>query len=389
MVVNRIYSSLIALILVLLLFCTGLAVESVKIVPIGDSITQGTLQNDDRLDHPTYRYWLWKRLQEGGYDVDFVGSSNQPHLPFDFDMDHEGHDGYRTRDLLVNDRLKNWLSRYSPDIALVQLGTNDAMDGVPVETTISNLGRIIDILRERNPDIVILMGTIIPRGGHNENLPALNHAMVDLADRRSTATSPVVAVDQFSGYDGYDDNQPTRYLHPNRQGEQKIADRYYAALVPYLSGDRKGVATMKPTDVPTTVVTTVSEQTGTQQTIPEPPLNPESQTTTSPSPVSVTVKATGPIETVQTQTPTPDAVSVTMGSEAWGPSWGSSKQYLIGDQEVFPSPASTGWQSGSTVFGSTGLGSWKNENQYRQSSEPPAECFIRWYPERERGSKFC
>jgi PKD repeat protein len=217
-----------------LLLLVAPVVGTVRIVPIGDSITQGTLQNDDGLSHPTYRYWLWQTLKSSGYDVDFVGSVDQPHLPYSFDQDNEGHDGYRTRDLLGNDRLKAWLTGYSPDIAIVHLGSNDAMDGVPVETTIGNLKQIVTILRAKNPSIVILIGTVIPRGGYGSNLPALNSAIPGIAASMSTPSSPIVIVDQFTGYDGYDDNQPKRYLHPNQQGEQKIAARYAAALAPYL-----------------------------------------------------------------------------------------------------------------------------------------------------------
>ncbi|WP_440948961.1 GDSL-type esterase/lipase family protein [Methanosphaerula subterraneus] len=384
MVYLRIPPGLIVLVLVLL--CITVTAEgSVKIVPIGDSIVRGS-SNDDGASHATFRYWLWKHLQESGYDVDFVGSTDQPHLPYDFDQDHEGHSGLRTSDLLTDDRLENWLSGYSPDIALVHVGTNDVMTGVPAETTISSLDEAIGILRQKNPDIVILIGTVIPRDGYIERQQSLNRAMKSLAERKNTAASPVVAVDLFSGYDCQADSQPSIYLHPNDKGDRKIADRYYAALVPYLSGERKSGSTM-PTGVPTTV-TPASEPAGTQQTLPEPTQNPEPQATTFPSPVPAPVTATIPAETVQTRTPAPATVSLTVASEAWSPFGGSSKQYLIGDQQAFPSPASTGWQSGSTAFGSTDLKSWKNENQYQQSSEPPAEFFIRWYPERERGSQF-
>lgn len=75
---------LLALFLFIFVLVTPVA-GTVRIVPIGDSITQGTLQNDDGLSHPTYRYWLWQTLKSRGYDVDFVGSSSQPQLPYSFD----------------------------------------------------------------------------------------------------------------------------------------------------------------------------------------------------------------------------------------------------------------------------------------------------------------
>lgn len=109
------------------------------------------------------------------------------------------------------------------------------MTGVPVETTISSLEQIITILRERKPDIVILMRTVIPREGYIERLQLLYRAIDGLAKRKSTTTaSPVVSVDQFREYDSHADShadsQPSIYLHPNEKHEQKMADRYPPAV---------------------------------------------------------------------------------------------------------------------------------------------------------------
>ena len=66
-------------------------VATVTIAPIGDSITNG---GNGR---PSYRRALWQKLQQAGYDVDFVGSKNTffgngpPASELDFDLDHEGH----------------------------------------------------------------------------------------------------------------------------------------------------------------------------------------------------------------------------------------------------------------------------------------------------------
>lgn len=352
MILTRTHQDLIILLLVLI--CSvGLAGASVKIVPIGDSITCGSISNDDGQDHPTYRFWLWQHLQESGYDVDFVGSSDQTHLPFSFDQDNEAHPGYRASDLLTDDRLKHWLSGYNPDIALVQLGTNDVRTGVPMEKTISSLDQIIDVLREKNPQIVILMGTVIPREGSIERQQILNHAIEGLAGTKSTAASPVVAVDQFSGYDGDADSQPPIYLHPNEQGEQKIADRYYAALVPYLSTDRKEAGA---------IVTPAPAPTSTLQTTPRPTQDLES--------VNVVLRTPAPA-TMQVQTP-----------GAWSPIGGGQKQYLIGNSS-FQSLVQSGWQAGWTpALQSSGIMTMAMENQRQQTPEPPVELFIRWYPAR-------
>ncbi len=73
---------------------TAPADASVKIMPLGDSITKGSVMTAEQARHPTYRYWLWNDLKENGYDVDFVGSWKMPNFPdVSFDQDNEGHGG--------------------------------------------------------------------------------------------------------------------------------------------------------------------------------------------------------------------------------------------------------------------------------------------------------
>src|SRR6476469_5961300 len=65
---------------------------AVRVMPLGDSITQG-----DQF-HSSYRRPLWKLISEQEMNIDFVGSGklNFPqHLPPnpDFDLDNEGHWG--------------------------------------------------------------------------------------------------------------------------------------------------------------------------------------------------------------------------------------------------------------------------------------------------------
>ena len=64
---------------------------TVAIALIGDSITNGGF------GRPSYRRALWHKLQQAGFNVDFVGSrtsffrGNPPNSELDFDLDHEGH----------------------------------------------------------------------------------------------------------------------------------------------------------------------------------------------------------------------------------------------------------------------------------------------------------
>ena len=80
-----------------------------KIMPLGDSITLGAASGvpDERF-YVSYRKELWDQLKAAGYVVDdelFVGTvTTSGTLVPDFDSDNEGHDGWRT-DQIVNGNL--------------------------------------------------------------------------------------------------------------------------------------------------------------------------------------------------------------------------------------------------------------------------------------------
>lgn len=245
-----------ALLVLLLLLVAGTADATVRILPLGDSMTKGSTQTAAETSHPTYRYWLWQQLQ--GRDVDFVGSWTAPNFPVDFDQDNEGHGGYMTGGILngVPDdprqgKLADWLGKYGFDVALVMLGTNDVLNAVPTAESVRNLEGIIAQLRARNPNAVVLLAKVPPTSFPRPNLEALNAAIPGVASRLSTAQSPVVVVDMYAGYNGVADNQAPLGIHPAESGEKKIAAQWYSALQPYLGAGQTPSATPSPTPTPT------------------------------------------------------------------------------------------------------------------------------------------
>jgi parallel beta-helix repeat protein len=207
----------------------GSTANPVKIMPLGDSITQMYA------DHDSYRRPLWHLLQSGGFTVDFVGSQNlnkngpPPHP--DFDMDHEGHSGWRADEILT--QIENWATTFQPDIVLIHLGSNDIFQYQSNSGTIFELGQIIDKLRLVNPNIKILLAQIIPSIYEANAIIDFNQRLPGLAASKNTPQSPVVVVDMWTGFsvslDMYDG------VHPNDAGDQKMAGRWYAALVNFLS----------------------------------------------------------------------------------------------------------------------------------------------------------
>jgi hypothetical protein len=202
-----------------------------RILPLGDSITQG----NRRLR--SYRYALWIKLTDAGIRFDFVGSMKTnfrgnpawpTHRGGAFDPDHEGHWGWKADQVLA--ALPRWLNRYTPDLVLLHLGTNDAARGESTESTLRELGRIIEALRSDNPKVIVLLAELIPVDYPvNWRIRELNSGIRALAANTNTTGSPVIPVDHHSGFDPKTDLDRDR-IHPNPRGEEKMASRWYRAV---------------------------------------------------------------------------------------------------------------------------------------------------------------
>lgn len=196
-----------------------------KIVLIGDSITEGSGES-----FPTYRKPLWYKLIENGYtNIDFVGSQNS-NLSGDWDQDHEGHWGWCADQLAA--LLPSWLQSYTPDIAVIHIGTNDLIhQSQSPEGITAEIGGLIDILRADNAAVKIVLSQIIPMSPEyncSSYVPGLNNQIVLLAGKMNSEVSPIVVVDQYTGYDCVADSRDG--VHPNSVGEEKMAQRCFETL---------------------------------------------------------------------------------------------------------------------------------------------------------------
>jgi acyl-CoA thioesterase-1 len=206
-------------------------VATVNIMPLGDSITESNQ------GLPSYRYYLWHLLVDRGYKVDFVGSrhgvgNGSPAYP-DFDMDHEGHAGWKADEILFN--VESWAAAASPDIVLLHVGHNDLCRGQSVASTIMDISDIVDVLRTVKPRIRILLAQLIASASScHAGIPALNARLAALVADKDRPESPVVLVDQYTGFDPsvmtYDGT------HPNAMGDSHMAERWFEKLAPVLDG---------------------------------------------------------------------------------------------------------------------------------------------------------
>jgi hypothetical protein len=211
--------------------------NGIKILPLGDSITQ----SDAR--HLSYRYPLWKMLVDTNIPFDFVGSENghfwgSPGWPDyrgkAFDPDHEGHWGWKTDQVL--DNLDSWLQGYTVDIALLHLGTNDIFYGESNASTYKELREIVHLLRQKNPQVSILLAKLIPVAGDENQITIFNAGLDEVAKALNTPESKVILVDMEAGYQARADNFDG--IHPNGRGEVKMALKWFKAMMDHhLLGD--------------------------------------------------------------------------------------------------------------------------------------------------------
>jgi len=107
----------------------------VRVMPLGDSITEGTQVPGG------YRIGLWQRTAAAGYRVDLVGSQfNGPTALGDHD--HEGHPGWRIDQIDAN--ISGWLGSTSPRSVLLHIGTNDVLQNYNLGGAPNRLSTLID-----------------------------------------------------------------------------------------------------------------------------------------------------------------------------------------------------------------------------------------------------
>lgn len=220
------------------------ATRPLRITPLGDSITEYG-----------YRYDLWTGMVDAGWSFDLIGSmSGAPlrdgvettwpaHAGLTLDADHEGHAGWTSTDILQNpgtwdqDRgtVHDWLGAYTPDLVLIHLGTNDAFYEFDADRVTDALATLIGALRLANPRVQVHLAQIIPlvyehwQGGtYDKWVRRYNEAIPGLAAALDRAESPVVVVDQYTGFDGATETYDG--IHPNAAGDAKVAARWLASL---------------------------------------------------------------------------------------------------------------------------------------------------------------
>ncbi|MBD0739392.1 hypothetical protein BGM09_07990 [Streptomyces sp. CBMA29] len=200
---------------------TGESNGGVRIMPLGDSITDGYNVPGG------YRSDLWQYLATDGHTDDFVGSqSNGPARLGDHD--HEGHPGWRIDE--IDAHAAAWMRATSPRTILLHIGTNDMIQNHDPAGAPARLSTLLTHITDAAPAADVLVSDLIPLADptiesrarqYNAAVPGVVSALaaqgrhVHFVSMHSALTTADLA-------DG---------VHPTAGGYSKMAARWYSALI--------------------------------------------------------------------------------------------------------------------------------------------------------------
>jgi hypothetical protein len=211
---------------------TTTAASAITIMHMGEGLTQG------EVGVSTYRCFLDMMLHDAGVAFDFAGSRNEPQdgdvddygCPTDFDQDHEA--WFRAvAGSMETQKMAESAEALQPDVALIYLGGTDVWHQEDPVGASERLALFITGLQAANPDITLLVASLIPCRTPLpwcvEGYPAFNDAIASFGSL-STDESRVLFVDMTTGIST--DLLRSNNLSFTDEGDEMMAGRWMAAL---------------------------------------------------------------------------------------------------------------------------------------------------------------
>jgi acyl-CoA thioesterase-1 len=128
------------------------------------------------------------------------------------------------------DRL-NWLLKNSVEVLVIELGGNDGLRGLPVETTRRNLQLIIDRTKEKYPSAkIVIAGMKVPPNMGREYGDKFEAIYADLARKNKAPLIPFV----LEGVGGVPALNLPDGIHPTAKGQEIVAATVWKTLEPVL-----------------------------------------------------------------------------------------------------------------------------------------------------------
>jgi len=213
------------------------ASKTLKIMPVGDSCTEGMGGGN----MGSYRTDLYKLLTDAGLSIDFVGSSygGPNSLP---DKNNEGHSGWTIPQIAGG--IDNWLNTQNPDVVFLWIGGNDTILNNNINRT--GLSNLIDQIFRNKPNVTLFVADYYPWPEKIKEYNAVIPGVVQekISEGKNIHFVKLSEIDFNRNSDISNDN-----LHLSESGYSKIAKLWYKYTIDVLkdlAGD-----TPSPTISPT------------------------------------------------------------------------------------------------------------------------------------------
>ena len=215
-------------------------------MPFGDSITDGYNPNTPG----GYRVELFRSAHAAGKNITFVGSGSNGPETVDgaaFPRNHEGHSGWTIAPAGgrsgVSTLVATVIPQHEPDIVLLMIGTNDAIDNYDMANAPKRLGELIDAIYAQRPELLVVVATLIPARGDtgmgddaelNTRIARFNEAVPAVVKARADAGKHILSVDMHAPFASNTRALLEDQWHPNAAGYERIGAAWYTVLQPLL-----------------------------------------------------------------------------------------------------------------------------------------------------------
>jgi lysophospholipase L1-like esterase len=234
-------------------------IPPVRIMPLGDSITEGCCS-----DQPSgsYRKHLHAMLAGQEYNVDFVGTLRDT-IPSELpDTDHQGAPGFGLEHIAKN--IGVWLKQIDePDVILIHAGTNDFWVGSSLEEVTDRLERLLDRISGLRPQAKIIVASLILRGDQYETIQAEFATILPRIVAKQVAMGRHVFFADLHDSLDFNDLMNNDGVHPSTSGFIKMAGSWLPAITsvinPEGTADAPTIDSVDPDDSHQSVVVNFSK----------------------------------------------------------------------------------------------------------------------------------
>lgn len=182
-----------------------------KIVFFGDSLTAGYGLDDINEAFPGL---IQDKIKALGLDYSIVNSG----------VSGETTSGGKNR--------IDWVLNEEPTIFILELGANDGLRGVPLDQSKANLQTIIDAVKSKYPEtIIVLAGMQIPPNMGEAYTTEFKNMFPDLAKKNDLYLIPFLLED----VGGIADLNQSDGIHPTKKGHKILAKNVWDVLEPILN----------------------------------------------------------------------------------------------------------------------------------------------------------